>query len=402
MNFRCINCGAINSGDPSSSPFCKSCGDLTEWVMEKAPTVSGLLPPPQEFTLWRYASLLPGIDEGGIVSLSEGGTPLQYSDGLAGAVGIDELFIKNEGRNPTGSFKDRGMSVAMTLARSAGYTSSICASTGNTAASMAAYSAKAGMSAFVIVPKGKVTRAKLKQSAIYGARVLEVEGNFDAALDIVRDMSGSGGPAIMNSINPYRIEGQKTGAFEVCDQLSSAPDWLIIPVGNGGNLTAYWKGFNEFRSIGAVSSLPRLVAVQAEGASPLASSFNEGSSTLIPVDKPETIATAIRIGRPANWKRAMKAIRDSNGLAVTVSDREIVNARELVAGKEGCLVELASASTVAAAIKLKKQGAIRKDETVVCVTTGNGLKDIDEAEAPDTVIIRSAGELQMILTGKKK
>ncbi len=402
MNFRCISCGSVSSGDPSSSPFCPKCGDLSEWESNRKPSVGGLLPPPQEFTLWRYASLLPEIDEGGIVSLSEGGTPLQYSDGLARSVGIGELFIKNEGRNPTGSFKDRGMSVAMTLAKAAGFSSSICASTGNTAASMAAYSAKASMKPFVIVPRGKVARAKLKQTAIYGATILEVDGNFDMALDMVRDLSGKGGPAIMNSINPFRIEGQKTGAFEVCDQLSSAPDWLIIPVGNGGNMTAYWKGFKEFRSIGAVSSLPRLVAVQAEGASPIVRSMREGSEGLIPFEMPETVATAIRIGKPANWKRAMRAVKESNGLAVTVTDDEIIRARRLIASEEGSLVELASASTVAAAIQLKEKGAIRKDETVVCVTTGNGLKDINEASEPATTIISSAGELRSLLIGKSE
>ena len=393
MKFRCIKCGHLAPLDPMSSPYCQVCGDLTEWVNERKASVSALLPPPQEFTLWRYASLLPEINEERIVSLSEGGTPLQYSDRLSEKIGIDELFIKNEGRNPTGSFKDRGMSVAMTMARSAGYRAAVCASTGNTAASMAAYAAKAGIGAYVVVPRGKIARAKLKQAAVFGARILEVEGNFDQALSIVKRLTGKRGLAIMNSVNPLRIEGQKTAAFEVCDQLSSAPDWLIIPVGNGGNITSYWKGFKEFRELGAVTSLPRLVAVQAEGASPVVSSLNEGSEEISFVDEPETTASAIRIGRPANWRRAMGAVRESSGIAVAVSDREIVAARRLIADHEGLLVEQASASTVAAAIQLKQRGAIRKDETVVCITTGNGLKDVDLVEEPETTLVRTEDDL---------
>lgn len=383
--------------DPSSTLLCPHCGDMLEWINERSTSAGALLPPPQEFTLWRYSSLLPDIGNGGIVSLSEGGTPLQYSDRLSELLGIEELFIKNEGRNPTGSFKDRGMSVALTAARSAGRESVVCASTGNTASSMAAYCAKAGMKAFVVVPKGKVAGAKLKQTALYGGTILEVDGNFDMALEMVRDLSWKGGPAIMNSINPMRIEGQKTGAFEVCDQLSSSPDWLIIPVGNGGNITAYWKGFREFRALGAVSSLPRLVAVQAEGASPVVSSINSGQEEVTFEDAPETIATAIRIGKPANWRRAMAAVRESNGAAVKVTDMEIMAARKAVASREGTLVELASASTIAAAIRLREQGAIRRDETVVCVTTGNGLKDVDQSEEPGSISIRNSGDLESIL-----
>lgn len=397
MKFRCIKCGNVSTDDPTSSPFCPSCGDLIEWFSEKEMSVSALLPPPQEFTLWRYASLLPEMGDGGIVSLSEGGTPLQYSDRLSELLGIDELFIKNEGKNPTGSFKDRGMSVAMTVARSSGYTSAICASTGNTAASMAAYSAKAGMKGFVIVPKGKIAKAKLKQTAVYGGQILEIEGNFDKALDMVRSLSGKKVAAIMNSINPLRIEGQKTGAFEICDQLSSAPDWLIIPVGNGGNITAYWKGFKEFMALGAVTSLPRVVAVQAEGASPIAQSINAGSEEINFVEEPETVASAIRIGKPANWKRAMNAVMESNGLAITVSDQEIFEARRLLADHDGYLVELASASTIAAAKKLKQNNSIGKDETVVCVTTGHGLKDLDAEEEPRTTIVKSPEQLASLL-----
>lgn len=401
MKLRCITCGTAVTADPASSPFCKKCGDLTEWISDRKPSVSALLPPPQEFTLWRYASLLPEIDEGGIITLSEGGTPLQFSDRISEFIGIEELLIKNEGRNPTGSFKDRGMSVALTHAKSAGFKSAVCASTGNTAASMAAYSAKAGMTPFVIVPRGMVARAKLGQAAAYGANILEVEGNFDRALDIVREISSRGETAIMNSINPLRVEGQKTAAFEVCDQLSSAPDWLIIPVGNGGNITSYWKGFREFKLIGAASSLPKMVAVQAEGASPIVSSFREGTDLPAKMENPETVASAIRIGRPANWRRALAAVRESKGLAVTVSDSEIVAARKLLADREGILAELASASTIAAAIRLRREGRIRGDETVVCVTTGNGLKDLDQSPEPETTTVRTAVDAMKLIRGSE-
>ena len=377
MKFRCIGCSADFDTDAMPELRCPSCGDLIDWVAESRISAGSLLPPPQDFTMWRYAAMLPQIEDRDIVSLSEGGTQLHYADGMAEATGVEELFIKNEGKNPTGSFKDRGMSVALTAAKAHGVKVAICASTGNTASSMAAYCAKADIGSIVLVPRGKVAKAKLKQCAAYGATIAEINGNFDRALALVRQSSGIEGVAIMNSINPFRIEGQKTGAFEVCDQLSSAPDWLVIPVGNGGNITSYWKGFNEFRRMGVISSLPRMIGVQAEGASPIVHAFAEQKETVEFVKEPETDATAIRIGRPANWKRALAAIRESGGAAVSVTDNEIRSARKLLSEQEGMLIELASASTIAAVRKVASKGLIRKGETVVCVATGNGLKDVD-------------------------
>ena len=375
--FRCVGCSTGFETEAMPGLSCKACGDLLEWIPGHSVSTGSLLPPPQDFTMWRYAAMLPQIDEGGIVSLSEGGTPLHYADGLAEATGVEELFLKNEGKNPTGSFKDRGMSVALTAAKACGVKVAVCASTGNTASSMSAYCARANIRSIVLVPRGKVAKAKLRQCAAYGGTIAEVNGNFDMALDLVKQTAGIEGAAVMNSINPFRIEGQKTGAFEVCDQLSSAPDWLVIPVGNGGNITSYWKGFNEFRQMGVISSLPKMIGVQAEGAAPIVHAFAEERETVRFVEKPETEATAIRIGRPANWKRALAAIRDSGGAAVSVTDNEIKSARRLISEKEGMLVELASASTVAAVKKVASKGLIRKGETVVCVATGNGLKDLD-------------------------
>ncbi len=377
MKFRCVGCSDAFEWNGMPELKCPSCGDLFEWMADKHVSTGSLLPPPQDFTMWRYAAMLPQIDEGGIVSLSEGGTPLHYAESIGEVAGVDELFIKNEGKNPTGSFKDRGMSVALTAAKAYGVKVAICASTGNTASSMAAYCARARIQSIVLVPRGKVAKAKLKQCAAYGATIAEIDGNFDRALELVKQAAGLEGVAIMNSINPFRIEGQKTGAFEVCDQLSSAPDWLVIPVGNGGNITSYWKGFNEFRRMGVISSLPKMMGVQAEGASPIVQAFDGQLETVKFVNDPETDATAIRIGRPANWKRALAAVRESGGAAISVTDREIKSARKLLSGKEGMLIELASASTIAAVLRATSKGLIRKGETVVCVATGNGLKDLD-------------------------
>jgi len=397
MSFICISCGREQEHSALMHPECKYCGDLLEWKSDPDIRVVNLLPPPQEFTLWRYSLLLPVSAEGKRVTLSEGGTPLHFADRLSSKLDMDELFLKNEGKNPTGSFKDRGMSVAVSIARSMGFERAICASTGNTASSMAAYCAKADMEACVIVPEGHVAPAKLKQSQAYGATVVEVRGNFDQALQMVREISAERGYALMNSINPFRIEGQKTAAFEICDQLSSAPDWLVIPVGNGGNITSYWKGFREFRALGVINTLPRLVAVQASGASPIANAFNAGSDAPVFVERPETAASAIRIGRPANWKRALRALVESEGRAVAVNDSDIANARLQLAEEEGLLAEMASASTIAAASKLRREGTIKSDDTVVCVITGNGLKDLDDEIRGETLKAEGISELRKML-----
>ena len=397
MNFICLDCSTVISAS-SVRLSCKKCGGLLEWMSGGEVTVSSLLPPPQDFNLWRYSALLPQVDEEKIVSLSEGGTPLHYAENLAEVMGIEELFVKNEGKNPTGSFKDRGMSVAMTVAKATGVRIAMCASTGNTASSMAAYGAKAGIPTVVVVPQGKVAKTKLAQCVAYGARVVETKGNFDQALEIVKQNEGTEGTGIMNSVNPLRIEGQKTAAFEICDQLSAAPDWLVIPVGNGGNISSYWKGFKEFRSIGVISGLPKIVAVQAEGASPIVHAYEKGLSSIKFTESPETEASAIRIGKPANWKRALSAVRESAGLAISVTDREIIDARKMLAEKEGILAELASASTVAALIRLSSRHLFRQGETVVCVATGNGLKDVSVSGAFDSTVISSSAELRKILT----
>jgi threonine synthase len=396
MNFICLDCATVISTS-SVRLSCNKCGGLLEWMREDEVTVSSLLPPPQDFNLWRYSALLPRVDEEKIVSLSEGGTPLHFTENLAEHLGIEELFVKNEGKNPTGSFKDRGMSVALTVAKATGVRIAMCASTGNTASSMAAYGAKAGIPTVVVVPRGKVAKTKLAQCVAYGARVIETRGNFDQALEIVKENEGTDGTAIMNSVNPFRIEGQKTAAFEICDQLSAAPDWLVIPVGNGGNISSYWKGFREFRSIGVISELPKIVAVQAEGASPIVHAYEKGLSSVQFIESPETEASAIRIGKPANWKRALSAVRESAGLAISVTDREITEARKLLAEKEGILAELASASTVAAVRKLSSRHLFKPGETVVCVATGNGLKDVGVPGDTEAAVISTADELRKIL-----
>jgi threonine synthase len=395
MIFRCISCGTTTENVPVADTRCAKCGDLLDWCGSGNVSVSALLPPPQEFTLWRYATLLPEFEDSRIISLSEGGTPLTYSERLGEQIGIDELFLKNEGRNPTGSFKDRGMTVAVTAASALGYRAAICASTGNTAASMAAYCSKADLKSIVLVPKGKVVGTKLAQAYAAGASILEVEGNFDQALKLVREVQGNR-IAILNSINPFRIEGQKTAAFEICDQLGAAPDWLVIPVGNGGNITAYWKGFSEFKAIGAISSLPKMVAVQARGAAPLVHAVRNNEDTVKGMDGPETIASAIRIGKPANWKRALDAVRSSGGEAIAVSDEEISMAREMIARTEGMLVELASAAAVAGLIKLKREGRIGPGENVVCIMTGSGLKDVGEERIRTETISSKASLLDRI------
>jgi len=286
-----------------------------------------------------------------------------------------ELYLKVEGANPTGSFKDRGMTVAVSLALEAGARAVVCASTGNTSASAAAYAARAGLQAVVLIPRGAVARGKLAQAVHLGARVLEVEGNFDAALRLVRALAESERLPIrlVNSVNPHRLQGQKTAAFEVCDQLGGPPDMLALPVGNAGNITAYWMGFQEYASHGLIERLPKLLGFQAEGAAPLVRG--------VPVAAPETVATAIRIGHPASWEGAIKARDQSGGVIEAVSDGEILQAYRAIAAQEGVFCEPASAISVAGVAKLARQGYFRGGETVVCVLTGHGLKDPDQAVA---------------------
>ncbi|WP_421077877.1 threonine synthase [Methanothermococcus sp. Ax23] len=334
----------------------------------------------REIGVWRYLDYLPVKDPKKIISLHEGGTPLYKCDNLAKELGLKELYVKNEGANPTGSFKDRGMTMGVTRANELGVDVVGCASTGNTSASLAAYSARANKKCIVLLPSGNVALGKLAQAMFYGAKVIQIGGNFDDALLMVRKLAEEGRLYLLNSVNPFRLEGQKTIGFEICDQLDwEVPDRVILPVGNAGNISAIWKGFKEFKETGITDKLPKMTGIQAEGASPIVEAFKKGLKTIVPEEHPETIATAIRIGNPVNYPKALDAIYSSGGLAESVSDEEITAAQKLLAGKEGIFVEPASAASIAGLIKLIEMDAIDRDEKIVCITTGNGLKDPDAA-----------------------
>jgi len=328
----------------------------------------------------QYRKHLPVTDKTPVVSLNEGNTPLIRAHNLEKVIGGDlALWLKYEGLNPTASFKDRGMTVAVTLAVERGAKAVICASTGNTSASAAAYAARAGIKCVVILPKGAIAMGKLTQALMEGATVVAVRGNFDDALRIVREIAERSDIHVVNSINPDRIEGQKTAAFEVCDALGRAPDFHLLPVGNAGNITAYWKGYQEYRRGNITSSAPKMIGFQAEGAAPIVRGH--------PIEQPETIATAIRIGNPASWKLAETARDESGGLIDMVSDAEILDAYKLLAAKEGVFVEPASAAGVAGLRKCMSQGFFPQGSTVVVTLTGHGLKD------PDTALSNAASPI---------
>lgn len=316
-----------------------------------------------------YGEWLPITDKTPRLTLHEGNTPLVFAQHLSEQVGAT-VYLKFDGANPTGSFKDRGMVLAVAKAKEEGKKTVICASTGNTSASAAAYAARAGMEAVILIPHGYVALGKLAQAVQYGARVVSIRGNFDEALEIVREIAEPLGMAIVNSINPYRLMGQQTAAFEVCDVLGSAPDGLYIPVGNAGNISAYWMGFETYFKAGKTSSRPNMYGFEAEGAAAIVR--NE------PIANPETFATAIRIGNPASWDKAVRAANDSNGAIDSVTDDEIAEAYRLVS-REGLFAEPASAASVAGLMKRYRAGLLNRNETVVCVLTGNGLKDPDSA-----------------------
>jgi threonine synthase len=321
----------------------------------------------------RYRRWLPEIPDGAIVTLGEGETPLIEAPTLSERVGA-RLFLKFEGMNPTASFKDRGMTVALSRAVAAGSRASVCASTGNTAASASAYSARAGIKCFVVVPAGKIALGKAVQVLAHGADIVQIEGNFDEALRLSRLLAEElGDVALVNSVNPDRIEGQKTAAFEVCEVLGVPPDALALPVGNAGNITAYWKGFSEWREAGHSEKAPRMLGFQAEGASPLVAGHD--------FENPETVASAIRIGSPASKEGALAAARESDGLIESVTDDEILDAQALLAREEGVFCEPASAAGIAGLLKLAREGR-GPEGTVVSVLTGHGLKD------PDAVLSR--------------
>ncbi len=324
----------------------------------------------------RYRSFLPVTERTPIITLGEGDTPLVKSESIGKELGC-ELYYKLEGCNPTGSFKDRGMVVAIAKAIEAGYTRIICASTGNTSASAAAYGARYNVGTIVVVPSGEITVGKLVQAMVYGARILAVNGKFDDALRLVRSCAESFKIGIVNSINPYRIEGQKTASFEIVEVLKRAPDIHCLPVGNAGNITAYWKGYTEAKAAGMCSNTPVMIGFQAEGAAPIV----RGKI----VESPQTIATAIKIGNPASWHLALEATRLSNGMIRAVSDIEIVKAYLRLAREEGIFCEPAAAISVAGLLKLPQLGVNLSKKVVVCVLTGNGLKDYATAESRASV-----------------
>jgi threonine synthase len=319
-----------------------------------------------------YRSRLPVSDTTPVVTLGEGNTPLVHSTSMSERTGCD-VWFKFEGANPTGSFKDRGMTLAISKAVEAGAKAVVCASTGNTSASAAAYSAKAGLTCAVLIPEGNVALGKLAQALVHGARVIEVRGNFDQALTVTRKLEDAYPVVVVNSTNPFRIEGQKTGAFEVCDALGRAPDYHLMPVGNAGNITSYWRGYREYHGEGTTTSLPQMFGFQAEGASPIVRGH--------PVENPRTIATAIRIGNPASWDGALAAAKDSGGEIRSVRDKDILEAYRLLARGEGLFSELASAASAAGLLKLSAEGRLEPGRTVVCILTGHGLKDPDWAIA---------------------
>ena len=319
----------------------------------------------------RYREHLPVGPRTPEVDLDEGSTPLVPSRNIGRALGLEHLYFKYEGLNPTGSFKDRGMVVAVAKALEGGSRVLICASTGNTSASMAAYAARTGSRAIVVVPSGEIAMNKLSQALMYGAKVIALKGNFDHALDTVRDVTSRYPVALMNSVNPHRIQGQKTAAFEIVDELHDAPDYLLLPVGNAGNITAYWKGFREYHAAGRATRLPRMVGAQADGAAPIV----QGT----PVPNPRTVASAIRIGNPASWEGATTARDESGGVIAAVTDTEILAAQIRLADSEGLFAEPASAAPLALLFRLVREGRIQKDATIVVVLTGSGLKDPDAA-----------------------
>lgn len=319
-----------------------------------------------------FRTYLPVTDKTPIVTLNEGNTPLLDAPYIGSLLGKNvKVYVKYEGLNPTGSFKDRGMAMAVTKAHEAGSKAIICASTGNTSAAAAAYAARCGMRCVVLIPEGNIALGKLAQAMLYGATIVAIDGNFDKALDLVREVSLRHPITLVNSVNPFRIEGQKTGAFEICGQLGHAPRYHSIPVGNAGNITAYWKGYKEFKQEGKIASLPKMLGFQAAGSAPIVHNRI--------IEQPETVATAIRIGNPASWQYATEAIAQSEGLIEAVTDEQILEAYQILARHEGIFVEPASAASVAGILQLGQRGYFKDGDEIVCILTGHGLKDPDNA-----------------------
>ncbi len=376
----CWDCG-VEVDDPYVNT-CPRCGGLLTVRMELE-KVKEMRPEDlrsEPIGVWRYAPFMP-VDASKKVSIQEGGTPLYPTRALGAEIGVENTYVKFEGLNPTGSFKDRGMTMGVSHVNELGAKVVGCASTGNTSASLAAYAAKAGMKCAVFLPSGKVAMGKLAQALFFGAKVLSVDGNFDDALALARQMADERKLYLLNSINPYRPEGQKSVLFEIMDQLNyEVPDRIVLPVGNAANIWAVYKALTELEEVGWIDRVPMLTGIQAEGAAPVARAFKDGAQDFEPERNPETVATAIRIGNPVSGRKALKAIYSTGGHCITVNDDEIIAAQQLLGRREGVCVEPASAASVAGLRKLRELGIADRDERVVCICTGNGLKD------PDTII----------------
>jgi threonine synthase len=374
----CVHCAATYAPDQIIYT-CERCGHLltVEYDLDSI-DVSRAEWDRRPLSVWRYREILPVRGEP--ITLQEGGTPLYHLKEIGRELGIPELYAKHEGMNPTGSFKDRGMTVGVSMARQLGMVSVACASTGNTSASLAAYAAKAGIPCVVLLPAGKVALGKVAQALMHGARVISIRGNFDRALEMVHELCISHGLYLLNSVNPYRLEGQKTIGFEAVDQLGSLPDRIVLPVGNAGNISAIYKGFQELEALGFIDRLPMMTGIQAAGSQPVVRAIEQSLDELIPEPAPETVATAIRIGAPVNAEKALVAIRATGGTAAAVTDDEILCMQRDLARMEGIGVEPASAASVAGIRKLAEEGLIDRDERIVCVVTGHLLKD------PETVV----------------
>ncbi|WP_303247266.1 threonine synthase [uncultured Methanobrevibacter sp.] len=398
--IRCVVCGE-EYDDDEVIYTCKKCGSVLELASLDVDIDKSIFECRRD-TLWKYKELIP-VNSDHIVSLDEGGTPFCKCDKIGEELGVD-LYVKVEGSNPTGSFKDRGMTVGVTKAVELGVDTVGCASTGNTSASLSAYAARAGLRCIVFLPSGKVALGKLAQAMFHGAEVISIDGNFDEALEAMTALALDKYLYLLNSINPYRLEGQKTIGYEILQGLDwQSPDRIILPVGNAGNISAIWKGVNEFYDLGFVDSKPMMTGIQAEGACPITNAFKKNSKEVIPVDDPETIATAIRIGAPVSSIKAMNAIFDSNGYSETVSDEEILDAQKYLARKEGIGVEPASAASIAGLRKLREEGVIDKGERVACVVTGHLLKDPNTAIDACTKPIEVSSDinaLKKVLTNK--
>ena len=378
---KCWDCGNIIEDQYADT--CPKCNGLLTIEMDLEP-LNGKKPSDlhgKPLGVWRYSDFMP-VDVSNAVTIQEGGTPLYRCDALGADIGLKNIWVKYEGANPTGSFKDRGMTIGVSHAVEIGAKIVGCASTGNTSASLAAYAAKAGLKCAVFLPSGKVAAGKLAQAMFFGAKVISVEdGNFDDALRIARDLSEERYLYLLNSINPYRPEGQKSVLFEIMDQLKyDVPDRIVLPVGNAANIWAVYKAITELKQIGWIDKIPMLTGIQAEGSMPVTAAFSRGEKDFVPETKPETVATAIRIGNPISGRKALRAIYDTKGYSTSVTDDEILEAQRLLGRREGVGVEPASAASIAGVRKLLREGVIDKSERVVCICTGNALKD------PDTII----------------